>query len=320
MSKNRQRREDMFDLYSDNFSIVRGFIKLNVNLPQIPLYVCPLCLWGYPKEVLDSSDELTLEHIIPEKMGGKNATTILTCKICNNSSGVLEGKFIESEVTKNAMSGINGSSTRVEYSVEINENTIRLPFTYRIDGDTHVLEGIKKQTNFKALEKLNEYGIEKIQEFNLTFNIENRRHGNPAIALLKIAYLMLFRVFGYGAIFTPNMNKIREQIISPKEQIINFKFIDGSKLPDKCLGILFVNSPPEKQCILVTFELEIGKVQKRYSIVLPNTENPGLKIYNNLQDGEKINMKYTHVTPDLAFLNDPMGVLFAREYWQKQVK
>ncbi|MBN2502846.1 MAG: HNH endonuclease, partial [Anaerolineales bacterium] len=78
MSKKQKKKEKLFDLYSTSLAI-------NSNLTD--WFICPLCHRGFKKEHLES---LTLEHIIPQSLGGKLVT--LTCWKCNKRVGqVLTG-------------------------------------------------------------------------------------------------------------------------------------------------------------------------------------------------------------------------------------
>src|SRR4051812_13941051 len=70
-------KQSLFDLYSAD--LVEFF-------PDYPnRFLCPICRLLFTRKSLTDENGLTLEHCIPEALGGQVYT--LTCKSCNNGSG-----------------------------------------------------------------------------------------------------------------------------------------------------------------------------------------------------------------------------------------
>src|SRR5690242_11600753 len=56
-------------------------------------FLCPLCHRFFSKEAIDRK-ELSIEHVVPEKLGGR--VTTLTCTSCNNQAGTkLDARLID---------------------------------------------------------------------------------------------------------------------------------------------------------------------------------------------------------------------------------
>ena len=95
----------LFDVFAAN---------LQLYFPDIQdTFVCPLCKKCFTRESID--DALSLAHIVPKGLGGKNC--VLTCKDCNSWTGttfdsqaIAERKFVQ------LLAG-NGSS-RVRFVID----------------------------------------------------------------------------------------------------------------------------------------------------------------------------------------------------------
>jgi hypothetical protein len=112
------------------------------------------------------------------------------------------------------------------------------------------------------------------------FSEQWERYSN--IALLRIAYLWGFSIFGYSFIFTEAMQMIRKQIMNPKEQLLPSFGILTSDFPNEILGISRITEPDKLKSFLVVFDLsnEQTKHSRRYGVLLPQPNDMSLSVYD----------------------------------------
>lgn len=95
----RELKLKLFDRLRDDLRRVRGSDATRIE--------CPICFSGFSRSALDSGD-LTLEHIIPESLGGVTGT--LTCRPCNNHLGSnADSRLVETlrALNKPSVSGVS---------------------------------------------------------------------------------------------------------------------------------------------------------------------------------------------------------------------
>lgn len=173
---------------------------LQMTSPDVVL--CPLC-W---REI--AYESLSFEHIVPGSVGGKGC--ILTCKECNN----LHGSQLDSHVSQfqrieDAFKGyghipailtVNGK--KVTANVEWKENSKNIKIVGKASNPINV-SSIQKQMTKQEVDK-----------FHLTFKygyIQKRLE----MGLLRYAYLVLFKCFGYKYAMSDAVQVIRGRIFEP---------------------------------------------------------------------------------------------------------
>src|SRR5437868_1962064 len=81
----KQLRERLFNVYAANLALAK---RQWPHLPEVAdHFLCPLCRTLFDRTALDDPVRITLEHSIPEALGGAGADATLTCTRCNNRSG-----------------------------------------------------------------------------------------------------------------------------------------------------------------------------------------------------------------------------------------
>jgi hypothetical protein len=311
----KKRLETLFDLYAQNLVLV----KERFNLKSIPdegdFFACPICLKLLSHDELDVGT-ISEEHVPPEKLGGKVRT--LTCTECNNRAGSgLESDLAKMLKPRDVFSGKPDAVLDVEYYIN-GEETLVLPATLSLSASGALtLLGDPKRTNPRDILKL--YDViakEGISNFNLHFGLH--RHRRPEAALLRIAYLWGFSVFGYGFLLNSNLAAIREQIQFPSKEILPIWGIAANHdFTDDMLGINIVTEPKELRSFLVVFDLvtKLGSTV-RYGVTLPGLSDPGLGVYSFVESQNKLPMDVTmHLLPNnLNFIDDPFLII---NYWNK---
>ncbi|SDY11500.1 HNH endonuclease [Lutibacter oricola] len=295
---NREKRELIFKIYSDNFQSIVDNTDLKKTYDKDYGYYCPLCSEHFNKQNLDDKT-LTLEHNPPKSLGGKGS--ILTCKKCNSKSG----HSIDVEL-------LNALETLDNYSFKPNSE-FRTKFHNESTGDKGVNAKIKidnegkfiinvdsKNNNPKISEKffnsasqtyhnpmfttdLKNIGWQK----KLSFNFPKPEPLNEkilAISLLKIAYLLAFEKLGYIFLFSKNMQIIRQQLDNPDKEIIKRPFWIKYDFPDDNLGVNIITKPRELRAFLIIFDLKTNSDKYRFAIVLPSLGENDDKIYDILPE------------------------------------
>jgi hypothetical protein len=268
-SKNERRRQGLFQEMSANLARLRPDL--------VGTCICPLCMTGgFTKDdVTGPSPRLTEEHCIPDGLGP--ATAVLTCATCNNTAGAnIDGelhKRVEFDAFCRAeqKNGFNARLTSDDQNmgIEITRTGGEKP---RVD-----IRIIAKQSNEKDVEKYKdammawaEQGITP-NPFNLHFkgNVLPRER-LAHVALLKAAYLLLFKHLGYYPIMLPIFESVRSQIRNFEAEELNVRSLvlrmPLDKLPDT---ICHIRAPGAQG---VAVPVALTKYGIAYFVIMPINE------------------------------------------------
>ncbi len=339
MSSSKKRKEKIYDVYSKNFQFVKNHKQIRIN-PDIPnSYMCPICFEGFEKQNLnvDENNYLTAEDVPPKKLGGK--PTILTCKKCNSFAGhdldihlinmIHETSFYSLEpnsciptvLEKDGfkMNGITQIDKSGKWTIDLDPNRSNPKHTKEIIRSINNVPG-----NSHDIESLSNFDIEE-KSFNLKFTSKaNYRKGE--IDLLRIAYLKGFEVFGYSFLINPNLLQIRQQIRNPTKSVLRNTFWIKHKFNDSDLGIHLIYEPKQLRSILVVFKLANKTYNKNFGIILPGPSNPGMKIYDYLNDVICVGdgTKFTDINmlsfKKETFISKEKNAFVLHDEWQKMEK
>jgi hypothetical protein len=309
----KSRLEIFFDRYSDNWSIVKQHPKLRVEPDVGDIFICPLCIKFFTRDDLRAK-AISLEHVPPEKYGGTVRT--VTCASCNKWAGTtLESELGRQLKLGEVLSGTPGSSIEAKYSVSDRDDlwlfaTIQRPNpeTWQVIGDPH-----PKRTNPRDLEEIQRL-IEagKFHEFKMTMRFRAPKPRHPEAALLRIAYLWTFSVFGYGFLLNFGLPAVRGQIRYPEQTILPTWGILSQELPSEMVGVNIITAPEELRSYLVVFDLDTPqKAKVRYGVILPSPVVPGLKVYKWLEEHQRVPLstKIRHFPDHLDFMENPFAAL-----------
>lgn len=163
--------------------------------------ICPLCWQETPY------DDLSLEHMVPGSVGGKQTT--LTCRRCNNNHGRdLDSHLTQYQRVKDAFQGHGTLKTKL--SINGHEMAANLKWG---DGrrSFHV---VGKATNPAAAEaSQDEFKAGNVEKVNFMLNFDYIEN-NFNTAVLRAAYLVLFKCFGYEFVRHGIVQAIRERIVN----------------------------------------------------------------------------------------------------------
>ena len=283
-SKNKQRRQGLFRVMAANLAGLR---------PDLAgTYICPLCLTGgfIETDVMGPSPRLTEEHCIPDGLGP--VTAVLTCATCNNTAGAnIDGelhKRVEFDAFCRAeqKNGFNARLTSDDQNMgtEITRNGGEKPhFDIRI---------IAKQSNEKDVEKFKDTMMAWVDRgitpnpFKLHFNgnvLPRERLAH--VALLKAAYLLLFKRLGYYPILLPIFESVRSQIRNFEAEELNVPSLvlrmQLDKLPDTICHIRATGAQG------VAVPVPLTKYGIGYFVIMPINEGTlaqWANLYNHHQE------------------------------------
>ncbi len=269
------RRLSIFKKYATNLSILAKSQNWKVGnenkkgehvFVEDDLYVCPLCHQFFNIDSLNqnSLNPLTLEDIPPKKVGGR--PLVLTCKECNNKSGLSLDHHISSLMAWHSFA--DGESYIVSKLTIGKNNPFRGSMRFNSEEKTFTLQFPKKnpyaQRQFTYLNK------EAPLNTQIGFSI---RRGNPnkaALGLLRIGHLLAFYRFGYSYLFSKGAYLILS-IINQDElgngtqpMIVNDQnFLKGND------GFILFEKPNNLGSMLVAFTLKYKITSKSFGVVIP---------------------------------------------------
>lgn len=162
--------------------------------------ICPLCWQSTP------FDDLSLEHIVPSSVGGRQTT--LTCRTCNNDHGrKLDSHLANFQQVHDAFRGHGHLRTKLN----INGNEMVANLQWKEGQKSFHIVG--KASNPIALTTSEaDFHSGNVDEFTFTI-LYNYARNNFKTSLLRSAYLVLFKRFGYEYAKHSIANEIRKRVM-----------------------------------------------------------------------------------------------------------
>lgn len=284
---NKNKRKSIIEACSKQVEVIPFVTSDGVEYRIADAYICPLCQHVYAI----AHEALTLEHVPPESVGGK--PILVTCKACNNSQGADLDAYLMNELeishNLNHLDTFPQKSRIAFNGIEINGQTTFSKsegFKFMISPDNNnpiEFEGFMKEAR----------NAKEGYEIKLTACITNRKRntGLANIALLKSAYLMAFQKLGYMYVLNPSTNKVREQILNPKEQLIIAPYViaDENGIPKDIPQGVYYAQLDDIVCIVVVIDLQLPKSEQKHrkAVVLPNPMDSHNMIYTALSQHVK---------------------------------
>jgi hypothetical protein len=313
----------LFDAYAANLAALGKYVE---HWPAPPdTYLCPLCHTLFGRDSLTDPDALTIEHSIPECVGGTRETATLTCKKCNNTGGSLFDAHLATRFeTEEFLQGMSSNSQRAWF--EVGEGRTQADLKLQA-GDHPSIEicfcpHMSEAPGFKEAVRATKEAVGKPgvkMSFQLRFKYLPR---NARIGMLRIAYLMMFRHFGYGYALSAGANRVRQQILCPDEEILApATSIDlGDNYADHCNTVAVVTNPPQQRAFFVPLRLTTKARVVHKGVFMPAPDDHEASIYQRLHQakeaGDVPRINYSTFAFDLARIADPDYALLAWETWK----
>lgn len=276
-------KKKLFKKYRENLKLIaeRCTEDFKQHLLSREIVLCPICLQPFEqwqiKKPDDGSNFLSLEHVPPKYLGWTAET--LTCHNCNNGS---------SKKDEN-LQYLSANPDKRRRIVTVKNQGIELKAILTVNFQTNLLEFMFNDREVGTLDKLIA-AAKETNGFKFDYVDDTIDSGGN---LLKIAYLLAFNKFGYGLIFHPGYNVIRQHILNPKEHVItNFGSVQITPSPDGPEdGVFLVKEPKQLASILVRYTLRcMVKKQLReetYTFHLPSPLADVTEFYKVLNDVDK---------------------------------
>jgi hypothetical protein len=201
--------------------------------------LCPLCLSEFTENDI-SPETLSEEHIIPQSAGGIVKT--LTCKACNNTAGHdIEGDFARLFRIESARHGGGKVDARIKVTGGVG-SPAQVSFT---SEGMHVrLSPTTEYAKREMVEHLRQHATgEREMSLKMVNNIDTTK---PTASIVKMAYLALFKDWGYKYVLLPNRDWVRKGIRFDCEErewlsslVIPMTITDASDLPETPTRISF---------------------------------------------------------------------------------
>jgi len=275
--------------------------------------VCPLCHSSHGRESLLGVDpELTLEHCIPKSAGGKIVT--LTCRACNNSHGALFDSHLKNMLlAQDAVEGIGGT---VDGTMSIEGHSYRCEVGFGRQGEKsfqfmpimRASNPTERDAAFAIVEARRKSGASFAGKVTLRFRYNPFRSN---LVLVKAAYLLMFRQFGYSYMFLQGPEFARGLILEPDAGTVAAAC--GLKPPAAQVPLvnraLIVTSPDHLQCFLVPVQVRTSHRTQVKFVILPGFDDDPTGIYDRWQkSGEQGNVgqvEFTALDAGPKSLTDP---------------
>lgn len=315
------KKTRMFDLYSRNLEAVKLDPRVHLEPDISSIIICPQCFRGIDRDDLELTESpFSIEHVPPAALGGSIKT--FTCRGCNSWAGFnLDIDLIQYIQNQDFLEQIPGSTVDAKITVG-DSPEINAELKFSEEGILKILTS-PERNNPKYLEQANQMltGGPLIHAKFCGRRGQSIRQRRWEAALLRIAYLYAFSVFGYGFLISFGSQAIRSQFKQPDQNILPFWGISRNQsLPDSTVGINLIKSPSELRSFLVVFDLNSGLRSLRFSVLLPGPTTPGVNIYQYLSTQEKdefsIPITLAPIPNDYNYLDDPKAAFAFHDIWK----
>ena len=210
-------------------------------------YWCPLCWDLFPVEALDPPRRLSIEHVPPKAVGGREL--VLTCDDCNNGSG----RELDSHAANEHR--VLGFKLKEDTKDPAGEKIKVDGFEGRLTIADGVITTRLVDANPPGARTDLSRAIEEGRQDDLSVTLTFRpfEESLAGLSYVRAALLVVFASWGYSAIASAAYDKIREQIANPDPEVLSpLVSYDGSA-PLASRRLAVVTSPRDLACLHVTF-------------------------------------------------------------------
>lgn len=317
MTEGDLKRQKIFEIYVTNLKFLEDNDIINSSYSKSSSYLCPICLQSF-NSINDIKNPLTLEDAPPKSLGGKSDT--LTCKNCNNTCGHKIDFHLTQKLRElDSANLIPGTEMKVK--IKLGQDSIQGTLIAKKDG---VLE-IFHSTKNNHLERLTNHMLNIKANSTITADFLKSRVilENLEYALLKTAYILVFKKFGYSTILEKCFEQVRQQLLNPEERIYPNGFWFNPPYPKKFCGVYFIcNSGIES--LLVLFEAKTKYTSRMFGAILPLPVRPIEEVLDNINkrfdsnDGSFTLRLYPSEQNNNAYLMDLDNIKATKEWIEER--
>ena len=319
---NDARRRILYDQYAANLNLVKANTIFSVQIePDIPdSFLCPMCLTLFAREHLDEDQNITFDHNPPAAMGGKAGSGVLLCGPCNHRLGSeLDAHLMRTLELGAFAQGVTGAEVRGKLTLT---GLPPLEVTYsHLEADSLAVHVANKATNPAWLQPLYELFMSRTEVDALSGKISVRggRRTRSSLALLRIGYLQLFQLFGYGLLLMPPYFAIRQQLREPDEPYLDSAWSLPSFFTTNLAdGVHLFEIDEQIRGFAAVFQLRRNQRTTRHAIALPTVEADAKSFYAQLSSLtlEHVNrhVRANPIGPNAEHWTDPVGCMASLYY------
>lgn len=262
------------------------FARYEADLRRLRLnakggFVCPICL-NYFARAVNLAEYVSVEHIIPKTLAGR--VTTLTCRRCNNTAGTeLESHLVQrvrlEGRTKPFTAGVEFSGTSFRAEVHLPESA----------NDALKMYGIPKQSDPREIDQFTKLLSDGVWDGQtLKLNLEGGYvPARSDAALVRSAYLLMFRLFGYRYIYDKSAAYIRKMIMEPLANIAprNGILWRVPVQPPSSIGISIVTKPKRLRSFMIFLTLD--EYQNHVSAIALPSPGTGMELFHSFAKAEQ---------------------------------
>jgi hypothetical protein len=281
MAKGQDKRQWLFDKYSNQLRSMESQNLLDFALKFPKTFICPICFVQFSEDDLNTGKEnfLTLEDAPPKSLGGKANT--LTCKKCNNTFGHeidfhLVEKLNELDIT--SFQPKSGSKAFFTH------NGVKVQGTVNVDEKGNITVIHLEKTNNPKL--LSSYVQNTGKGDTTTINFPSSRvdFKKFEIALLKTAYIMAFEQYGYPLILSKAFDVVREQLRDPTVDIYPTGFWTRQPMFDESMTGVHLIKSPGLEGFQAIFLLKTQSTTTGFGVYLPISHKTYKEVIERLKE------------------------------------
>lgn len=285
--------ETLFDLYAGDLSRFEPALAGQFR--------CPLCFSVIPRSE-PLRNVVGEEHVVPGALGGR--ITTLTCKRCNNN----QGSELESHLVQRVL--VEANKRPVDVAFTMRESTMRgeMPATSPLT-EPHPITVIGKRSDERRVAEIQE--LLKDPKDDILLHVEyGFSEKRTLVAVLRAAYLLLFRTFGYGYILDRSALPVREQILDWRRDGPVLNGITWRLDEPAFTGsvVAEITKPPDLMSFTVFLELD-SETRHFAAVSLPVPGSDGAELYARFgeyrQSGTKTTVTARPLPLPQAFLPFP---------------
>ena len=225
---------------------------------------CPLCLEAFGPNSIASGD-LTVEHIIPHRLGGRTVT--LTCKRCNN----LHGSTLDSHLVQmvRMLDALDGTG-KIPVQIQTTAGLVAANVAWRSGqkGDPRTFRVVGKATSPASMDALRT-GLRAANDLTITMDFKFIR-GQAYQALYRIAYLSVFADRGYEYALSQGAAFAR-CALGPKGYEVSIPILEASVSTELRRPVLAISLSEPVSAYVIVIRVKAHTV-RHYAVVLPGPE------------------------------------------------
>lgn len=215
-------------------------------------YLCPLCLNVALTIEEFETHELTVEHVPPKALGGKEL--VLTCQRCNKEQGSqFDGAAHRARQVKSFVAGESSQAVVARFGIDGIESNVFLRRAglsgFYLTGDPRISNPSEKERLESHMEMLGKSG-----ETGFKVTISARMKYDPARARLswmRTGYLVAFALLGWKYILRSTLQPIRDHLAGASTSELPILSAYDAERDPRGRQIWIVQQAHGRECLLV---------------------------------------------------------------------